>query len=158
MSESLFLLRSRHAGRATVKRSNAARRPPARVGVAAVACIGVIAAQAARPGSPPDAGRTAPAQAGAVSPRGEKHRLKTLLRPGMDATDYMRELQSRGYTITARNDKSTEAIEYEIVKGRDSYEVKLRRDRTTGKVVAVDVTANLWRADGTEAALARPRR
>ncbi len=128
--------------------------------VAAVLCIGMAAAQAAHPGGPPDERRTAPvhASAGTVSPLGEKHRLEKLLRPGMDAADYMRELQSLGYTITARNDRSREAIEYEIVKGRESYEVKLRRDRISGKVVAVDVTANLWRADGTEAALARPGR
>ena len=85
----------------------------------------------------------------------EKDRLENALAKGMTAPETMSKLKSLGYTVTAVNDKERDYVEYEIVKGRHSYEVQVDLDKRTGKSTDIDVAANLWKADSTEAALAR---
>jgi len=46
-------------------------------------------------------------------------------------------------------------MEYEVVMGKNSYEVQLNMDERTGKVKEVEVSSNLWHADATERALER---
>lgn len=65
----------------------------------------------------------------------------------------MAQLEKMGYMVTAVNDQEPGYLEFEIVKGRNSHEVQIDRDKATGLATKIDVTANLWRADSTKAAL-----
>jgi hypothetical protein len=44
-------------------------------------------------------------------------------------------------------------IEYEIVKGNDSYEVRVDIDKNSNKAAKVDVVMNVWKTESTENAL-----
>ena len=52
-----------------------------------------------------------------------------------------------GYQITSVNYDKPDYVEYEIVKGNNSYEVQ------SGKASKVGVAPNLWRTDAMNAAL-----
>lgn len=77
--------------------------------------------------------------------------LEKALGVGHDKAYYRQELEKLGYAITALNHDDADYLEYEIVKGDDTYEVQV--DFKDGKSDKVDVTANLWRADSTVAAM-----
>lgn len=85
----------------------------------------------------------------------EKTRLETTLLPGKPVSQYPELLKQEGYQITAVNESEPDYAELEVVKGKDTYEVKLDRDPDTAMVTKVDVTSNLWQADATEKALQR---
>ena len=61
--------------------------------------------------------------------------LERALKTGEEKEFYRRELEKMGWMITAVNYDKPDYVEYEIVKGDDSYEV------------------NIWKTDATEAAL-----
>jgi hypothetical protein len=77
----------------------------------------------------------------------EENKLEQALKPGQDKNTYRRELEKLGYQITSVNYDRPDYLEYEIVKGNNSYEVQ------SGKASKVDVAPNLWRTDATKAAL-----
>ena len=52
--------------------------------------------------------------------------------------------------ITSVNDREADYVEYEIVKGDNSYEVQIDLDPTTKLGKEVDVTSNLWEAESTD--------
>jgi hypothetical protein len=81
----------------------------------------------------------------------EKDALEKALGTGHDAAYYKTQLAHLGYRITATNDVKKDYLEYEVVKGKNSYEVQIDLD---GKGLAkkVDVTTNVWEADSTEKA------
>lgn len=85
------------------------------------------------------------------------HQRKTLeqleqaLGVGKDKAYYRQALEQRGYAITAVNADDPDYLEYEIVKGRDSYEVQVSVEN--GVATAVDVTTNAWKAVATKKAL-----
>jgi DNA-dependent RNA polymerase auxiliary subunit epsilon len=83
---------------------------------------------------------------------GEKDQLEKTLGTGHTAGQYRDQLQKMGYTVTSVNDRDTDYVEYEIVKGDNSYEVQLDLDGS-GKATKVDVTTNVWESDATERAL-----
>lgn len=85
----------------------------------------------------------------------EKDQLEKSLAAGDTPANYMAKLKSMGYTVTNVNDREKDYVEYEVVKGDNSYEVQIDIDSATGKAKVVDVAANLWRADKTEQALER---
>lgn len=87
----------------------------------------------------------------------EKVKLEKSLVMGKDVAYYTGELKRMGYQITSTNDKEKNYVEMEVVKGRDSYEVQLDLD-DSGKAKKVDVTANMWQSDATEAALSKGRK
>ena len=60
-------------------------------------------------------------------------------------------LNQLGFMVTAINDADKSYIEYEVVKGHNSHEVKM--DLKANKVVKLDVAPNLWRAESTKQAL-----
>jgi hypothetical protein len=60
-----------------------------------------------------------------------------------------------GYKVTAVNDRDKDYVEYEIVKGENSYEVQIDLDPRTGMSRKVDVTSNLWEAEATDKATDR---
>jgi hypothetical protein len=82
---------------------------------------------------------------------GEKDRLERALRKGEGKDFYRQEIERLGYKITALNQDENDYLEYEIVKGDNSYEVKI--DLDNGKATKVDVTTNVWKAEATERAL-----
>ena len=82
-------------------------------------------------------------------------RLEKTLKLHQAKSYYPQALKDLGYQITAVNDDEPDYLEYEIVKGQDSYEVQIDLDENTGKAKKVDVTTNLWQADATDKALDR---
>jgi uncharacterized protein YmfQ (DUF2313 family) len=83
----------------------------------------------------------------------EEKKLEQALKPGQDKNFYRRELEKMGYQITSVNYDKPDYLEYEIVKGNNSYEVQIDFDKNSGKATKVDVAPNLWRTDATKAAL-----
>jgi hypothetical protein len=62
-----------------------------------------------------------------------------------------------GYKITSVNADKPDYVEYEIVKGNDTYEVQIDFDKNSNKAIKVDVTSNLWQAEATDKALSQRR-
>jgi len=83
----------------------------------------------------------------------EKERLESALKSGHDKSFYRRELERLGYNITAVNYDKPDYLEYEIVKGRDTFEVQIDFDKASQKSTKVDVTTNMWQAESTDRAL-----
>ena len=83
----------------------------------------------------------------------EKEQLERELKLGESKAYYPQALSERGFQITSVNADKTDAVEYEVVKGTQTYEVQLSFDKA-GKAKEVDVTTNMWRHDATKAALA----
>lgn len=77
--------------------------------------------------------------------------LEKALGTGKDKAFYRETLEGMGYAITAVNADKADYLEYEIVKGAESYEVQV--DFKDGSATAVDVTANVWKAPSTKNAL-----
>jgi len=83
----------------------------------------------------------------------EKDMLASRLKTGASKGDYMKTIADAGFTITAINADKPDYLEYEVVKGTDSYEVQIDLDKNTKMGSKVDVDRNLWRADATKTAL-----
>lgn len=85
----------------------------------------------------------------------EKHRneLANALKAGEDRDYYRRQLEKLGYTITSVNQDKPEYVEYEIVKGDQTYEVQVDFDKNSHKAKKVEVAPNMWKAEATEKAL-----
>jgi uncharacterized protein YmfQ (DUF2313 family) len=81
----------------------------------------------------------------------DKDALEKALGTGKDKAFYRQSLEKMGYAITAINRDSADALEYEIVKGGNSYEVQV--DFKDGRSTKVDVTTNVWKAASTREAL-----
>ena len=82
----------------------------------------------------------------------EKTRLEKQLPPNMKLADYKSKIEQQGYKITAVNEREKDYVEYEIVKGENSYEVQIDIDPKTGLGKTIDVTTNLWEAQATDKA------
>lgn len=87
----------------------------------------------------------------------EKDRLEKALPMNLKAADYRSKIEGMGYKVTAVNDREKDYVEYEIVKGENSYEVQIDLDARTGMASKIDVTSNLWEADATERATDRAK-
>lgn len=87
---------------------------------------------------------------------GEKDHLQKMLAVGHDKAWYAAELKKLGYQVTSINDNEKDYVEYEIVKGEDTYEVQIDMANNMGK--KVDVTTNMWQSEATEKALAQHKR
>jgi hypothetical protein len=87
---------------------------------------------------------------------GEKERIEKALTAGNDKNFYASELKKLGYQVTSVNDREKDYLEYEIVKGAETYEVQIDLDNAMGK--KVDVTTNMWQSEATEKALANAKR
>jgi hypothetical protein len=86
---------------------------------------------------------------------GEKDRLEKSLALGHDPAYYREQLKKMGYQVTSVNDREKDYVEYEVVKGDNSYEVQI--DFDGGKAKKVDVATNMWQSEATERALAGKR-
>lgn len=78
--------------------------------------------------------------------------LEALLGDATTVAELRNLLQKDGYRLTAINQESDSDIEYEIVKGHHTFEVK--SEIADGKLKGVTVANNIWRADSTKRALA----
>lgn len=83
----------------------------------------------------------------------EEKKLEQTLKAGQDKNFYRRELEKMGYRITSVNYDKADYVEYEIVKGNNTYEVQIDLDQNSNKGKKIDVAPNLWRTDATKAAL-----
>src|ERR1051325_3086791 len=82
-----------------------------------------------------------------------EEKLEKALKTGESKDFYRRELEKMGWQITSVNYDKPDYLEYEIVKGDDSYEVQIDFDKNSNKATKVDVTTNVWKTDETERAL-----
>jgi len=82
-----------------------------------------------------------------------KEQLERALKTGLDKTAYRRELEKMGWKITSVNTERSDYVEWEIVKGDQSYEVQIDFDKDSQKAKKIDVTTNMWQAEATERAL-----
>src|SRR5258706_15070397 len=80
-------------------------------------------------------------------------KLEQALKTGETKDFYRKELDKLGWQITSVNYDKPDYLEYEIVKGDDSYEVQIDFDKNSNKATKVDVTTNVWKTDATERAL-----
>jgi len=80
-------------------------------------------------------------------------KLEQALKTGEEKAFYRRELEKMGWKITSVNYDKPDYVEYEIVKGDDSYEVQIDFDKNSRKANKVDVALNAWKTDATENAL-----
>ena len=102
------------------------------------------------------AAQHAPASA-AASVQNDENQLELKLKDVQNRADYAKVLQSNGYRISATNDDEPDYLEYEVVKGSQSYEVQLSFDDGASKATKIDVASNIWRADSTEKMLNDPQ-
>jgi CRISPR/Cas system-associated protein Cas5 (RAMP superfamily) len=80
-----------------------------------------------------------------------KQELERSLKPGQDKETYRRELEKLGWKITSVNYDKPDYVEWEIVKGDETYEVQI--DLKDNKAAKIDVAPNMWKAKATEEAL-----
>jgi hypothetical protein len=85
----------------------------------------------------------------------EKDQLEKALPGNLKASEYRSKLEGMGYKVTAVNDREKDQVEYEIVKGVNSYEVQIDLDPATGRARDVEIASNWWEADATERATDR---
>ena len=79
--------------------------------------------------------------------------LQKQLAPGAPAADYRKKIEGLGYQVTSTNYNNPDYLEYELVKGDQTWEVQIDVDKATKKATKVDVTTNTWKTDATERAL-----
>jgi uncharacterized protein YmfQ (DUF2313 family) len=84
---------------------------------------------------------------------GEKAELEQALKPGQDKNFYKKQIEKMGWKITSVNYDKPDYVEYEIVKGNDTYEVQIDFDKNSGKAAKIDVAPNMWAAEATNRAL-----
>lgn len=82
----------------------------------------------------------------------EKEQLQKSLPANMKVSAYKPKLEQMGYKVTSVNDQKKDYLEYEVVKGDNSYEVQIDVDPTTQVSKKVEVDSNLWDSDATEQA------
>jgi uncharacterized protein YmfQ (DUF2313 family) len=87
------------------------------------------------------------------SAKGDEEKLEQALKTGEEKAFYRRELEKMGWHITSVNYDKPDYLEYEIVKGDQSFEVQIDFDKNSHKATKVDVTTNAWKTDATEQAL-----
>jgi uncharacterized protein YmfQ (DUF2313 family) len=85
--------------------------------------------------------------------KSDEEKLEQALKTGEEKAFYRRELEKLGWQITAVNYDKPDYLEYEIVKGDESFEVQIDIDKNSHKATKVDVTTNAWKTDATEQAL-----
>jgi hypothetical protein len=79
--------------------------------------------------------------------------LQKQLPPGMAPASYPGKLKQLGYKITSTNYNNPDYLEYEVVKGDQTWEVQIDVDEDTNKATQVDIAQNMWKTDATTAAL-----
>ena len=81
--------------------------------------------------------------------------LQQALTKGQDRGFFDTKLRELGYQITAINYNDEDYLEYEVVKGNQTYEVQIDIDEETKKSTEIEIDPNMWKTEATERALAR---
>jgi uncharacterized protein YmfQ (DUF2313 family) len=92
------------------------------------------------------------------SAKGDEEKLEQALKTGEEKAFYRRELEKMGWHITSVNYDKPDYLEYEIVKGDQSFEVQIDVDKNSHKATKVDVTTNAWKTDATKQALKKGKK
>jgi hypothetical protein len=79
--------------------------------------------------------------------------LQKHLAPGQPADAYRKKLEELGYKVTSTNYHDDDYVEYEVVKGDQTWEVQIDVDEDTNKATKVDIAMNMWKTDATDEAL-----
>jgi hypothetical protein len=85
--------------------------------------------------------------------KSEEDKLEQALKTGEEKSFYRREVEKAGWQITSVNYDKSDYLEYEIVKGKDTFEVQIDFDKNSHKASKVDVTTNIWKTDATKQTL-----
>jgi len=80
----------------------------------------------------------------------QRNELTRNLKTGEDRDFYRKELEKLGYQITSVNHDKADYVEYEVVKGKDTFEIEIDIDKNTHKATKVDVASNMWMAETTD--------
>lgn len=70
----------------------------------------------------------------------EKQKLEQALPIGLKAEDYKERLERMHYKIASVDDRDPSYLEYQIVKGDNSYEVQIELDRDSKRAKSVEIT------------------
>lgn len=81
--------------------------------------------------------------------------LQKNLPPGMAADAYKKKLSDLGYQVTSTNYNNPDYLEFEVVKGDQTWEVQINVNEDTHRATSVDVAQNVWKTNETKAALER---
>ena len=84
-----------------------------------------------------------------------KQELERVLKLGQDKEAYRRELEKDGWKITSVNYDKPDYVEWEIVKGDQTYEVQI--DLKDNKSTKIDIAPNVWKAKATGEALRKTK-
>jgi len=84
----------------------------------------------------------------------DREELAKALKSGQERDFYRRALGKMGYLITSVNQDKPDYMEYEVVKGDQTYEVQIDLDQNNHKATKVDISSNMWKAEATEKVLA----
>jgi len=71
----------------------------------------------------------------------------------MTRDSYPEKLKQLGYKITSINYNNPDYLEYEVVKGDETWEVQIDVNEVTDRATEVDIAQNMWKTDATTAAL-----
>jgi len=80
--------------------------------------------------------------------------LEKNLTPGQTIDNYRTKLEKMGYRVTAINYNDEDYVEYEVVKGNETWEVQIDVDDETRKAESIEIDPNVWKTEATERALA----
>jgi hypothetical protein len=86
----------------------------------------------------------------------ERERLESALSRVTERTGFAAAIEAQGYRIASLNADEPDYLEFEIVKGRASHEVRIEFDPKSKKVRDLDVDRNLWLSDTAERMLEDP--
>jgi hypothetical protein len=83
--------------------------------------------------------------------------LQKNLPPGQPADVYRQKIEDLGYKVTSTNDKKAGYEEYELVKGDQTWKVKIKVDEDTHKATKVNIVSNMWKSAETKRELKREK-
>jgi hypothetical protein len=80
--------------------------------------------------------------------------LEKQLPAGQEVKSYRQKLEKLGYQVTSINYDTPTYLEYEVVKGDQTWEVQIDVDADTRKATAIEIDPNMYRTEATTQALA----
>jgi hypothetical protein len=84
--------------------------------------------------------------------------LQRELMPGKAPDTYKKKIEQLGYKITSTNYDNPDYLEYEVVKGDQSWEVQIDVDDEARRATEIEIKRNIWQTDATQAALREGQR
>ncbi len=87
----------------------------------------------------------------------DKDRIESVLSAARKRSDYGRLLMEDGFSIAKVNEDQADYVEYEVVKGDRTYEIRLSFDDAGAQAKKINVTRNTWTARETRELLNEAR-